>query len=220
MKFDYHKYSDEYNMFMRDLRNIPIPGSTGGMTNFPGLFIYSVARTIKAKKILEVGTRNGLSASTFCRSMNKTLGEGILLSCDVVDVEKGKARPGIHGEAFPLVPSKMIEAVGDGNISTHFIVSRGADVLRKIPAKTLDIVLLDGSHKEDDVYEEVPLALSALRDGGVLLLDDVYPNGEMLKSHSKVIPGPWLALKRLIDEGVIDGYVQPERNYSVAYVEK
>ena len=220
MKFDIEPYADEHNLMMRDLRSIPIPGSTGGMTNYPGLFIYSVARATEAKKILEVGTRNGISAATFCRAMNKTHGEGVLISVDVVDVEKGEARPGVNGEKFPLVPSRMIEKIGDGNIKTHFIKDRGANVLREVPPGSLDIVLLDGSHTEKDVYEEIPLALAALKVGGVLLMDDIYPEGQSLRSHNKVIPGPWLAIKRLIDEEVIEGYVHPQPDYSVGYIEK
>ena len=220
MKFDYHKYSDEHNMFMRDLRSIPIPGSTGGMTSFPGIFIYSVARILNASRILEVGTRNGISAATFCRAMHKNRVPGTLISCDVRDVEAGKAVPGAGAEPFPLVPSKMIAKIGDGSISTHFLHKKGADVLRLVPAGSLDVILLDGSHKEDDVYEEIPLALAALRDNGVLLMDDVYPDELPLQYHAKVIPGVWRGLKRLIDDGIIEGFEVPEEGYSVAYIEK
>jgi len=217
--YDHNEFADEYNMFMRELRKLKIPHSTGGITGFPGMFIYTVARKLKARKIVEVGTRNGISAATFAHAMNKTAGKGVLISIDVVDVERGKARPGVDGQKFELVPSQLIRAVGDSAIDSHFVVGKGEDVLKQVPAKSVDIVLLDGSHKEDDVYRELPLAKAALRSGGVILLDDVYPHGAGLRCHKKVIPGPWLALQRAVEDGIIDGYVRPNPDFSIAYIQ-
>lgn len=219
MKFDVDKYSDEYNMFMRDMRSkARMPPRTGGMTSFPGLFIYTVARQLGARKILEVGTRNGVSACTFARAMKENHGEGVLITCDIVDVRKGEGRPVDAANVFPQTPDKMVKAISAGCVDVHFLVERGASVLRQTPDRCLDVILLDGSHKEDDVYEEIPLALDKLRDGGVLLLDDVYPDEKQLKHHHKVIPGPWRALKRLLDEGTVSDYFQPDPNYSVAWL--
>jgi predicted O-methyltransferase YrrM len=116
---------------------------------------------------------------------------------------------------FPLTPDKMIEAIGCGHIQTHFLVQSGAITLSQCPDKSLELILLDGSHKEEDVVREVPLALKKLKSTGVLLLDDVYPNEKPLKYHEKVIPGPWRALNKLGVE-----FHRPDPNYSVAYIPK
>jgi hypothetical protein len=50
------------------------------------------------------------------------------------------------------------------------------------------------------VYQEVPRALRRLRESGLLLLHDFFPNNRPLWSDRAVVPGPLLAVKRLVRE--------------------
>jgi hypothetical protein len=52
------------------------------------------------------------------------------------------------------------------------------------------------------VYKEVTAALNLLNKGVLILLHDYFPNLKSLWSNGSVIPGPFLAIKRLIDENV------------------
>jgi hypothetical protein len=73
--------------------------------------------------------------------------------------------------------------------------------LRKTERK-FDFIFLDGSHLTEVVYQEIQLALKVLEPNGTLLLHDYYPNGSDLFGNGKVILGPYLAVKRLQEEGV------------------
>jgi predicted O-methyltransferase YrrM len=63
-----------------------------------------------------------------------------------------------------------------------------------------DLIFLDGDHAAKTVYREVPAALRALNPGGVILLHDYFPNLRPLWSDGSVLPGPWLAARRLQKE--------------------
>ena len=60
-------------------------------------------------------------------------------------------------------------------------------------SENFDLVFLDGSHRADDVYKEISLALDSLKPSGFILLHDYYPN-------SKPVPGPNEAVKRIQKE--------------------
>jgi len=213
-RFDMDKYKAEYDEFWAGMKPV-ILGSTGGMTGWGGRFLYAVARTIKATMIFEIGTRNGMSATTFCRALTKN-GGGEFTTCDVKNVTAGEAK---GSENFPLTPDQMVVHNKDYENVLHFIQGRGADVLRLIEPGTLDIVLIDGSHGEKDMIEELPLALDALREGGVLICDDVYPNGKRFGDNTD-LPGPWSGIMHHVEEGLIDGFVRPDENQSIAYIVK
>ena len=51
------------------------------------------------------------------------------------------------------------------------------------------------------MYQELPTALRLLRPGGVILLHDYFPGAAPLWPDGVVIPGSWLAVQRLRDEG-------------------
>ena len=70
-----------------------------------------------------------------------------------------------------------------------------------------DLVFLDGSHRADDVYKEISLALDSLKPSGFILLHDYYPN-------SKPVPGPNEAVKRIQKENkLINIYHFSELSY-------
>ena len=64
-----------------------------------------------------------------------------------------------------------------------------------------DFIFLDGDHSAATVYQEIPLALSLLKPGGIILLHDYFPEAKPLWSNRVVIPGPYLAVNRFIAEG-------------------
>jgi hypothetical protein len=50
------------------------------------------------------------------------------------------------------------------------------------------------------VYQEIALALKLLNKNGILLLHDYFPNNMPLWSNGYSIPGPYLAVSRIISE--------------------
>ena len=56
--------------------------------------------------------------------------------------------------------------------------------------ESFDLIFLDGDHSAAMVYQEVPRALRRLREPGLLLLHDFFPNNRPLWSDRAVVPGP------------------------------
>ena len=84
---------------------------------------------------------------------------------------------------------------------TKFVVSNSLDFFKNNSQK-FDFIFLDGLHDAYMVYQEIPAALKHLNDGGFILLHDYFPNQKPLWSGIPPIVGPYLAVKRLKDEGV------------------
>lgn len=78
----------------------------------------------------------------------------------------------------------------------EFVVARSLDYLAGRAAE-FDFIFLDGGHGAHIVYQEIPLALRALRPDGCILLHDYFPDMRPLGPNNRVIPGPYLAVERL-----------------------
>ena len=52
------------------------------------------------------------------------------------------------------------------------IIDYSQVALRKLPLDSFDIVYIDGSHDENDVFEDAALSWRLLKEGGILIFDD------------------------------------------------
>ena len=59
--------------------------------------------------------------------------------------------------------------------------------LRKLPLDSFDIVYIDGSHDENDVFEDAALSWRLLKEGGILIFDD-YLHVRHFPDHNIVLP--------------------------------
>jgi|SRR3989344_1861784 len=116
-----------------------------------GAFLYLVAKSSKAKKVLDLGTLIGYSALLLSKAMGK--------GGRVVSVEKEHA---LVGEA-----RANAKAAGVRNIT--FLEGDAKMVIKKTKTK-FDLILLD-VWKEDYV-KLLPLCVQQLRSGGVLIADN------------------------------------------------
>ena len=89
----------------------------------------------------------------------------------------------------------MIAALGLADRVT-FVTEAAIEFMRSTQDK-YDLVFLDGDHSGRAVYREIAASLRLLREGGVILLHDYFPNDEPLWSDGRVTPGPRAAIKRL-----------------------
>lgn len=143
-----------------------------------------------AEHALEIGTHLGGSTLMIAAGALK------VTTVDINDVNGPSGAWATHGVPCPR---DRLEATGLAD-KVRFVVQDSVQFLREC-REVYDFIFLDGSHDAEVVYREVPLALKVLSPGGVLLLHDVFPNLRPLWADRVVIPGPWLALKRLQDEG-------------------
>jgi predicted O-methyltransferase YrrM len=155
--------------------------------------IYELARAMRARSILEVGTHLGASTTMLALALKQN-GGGRFVTVDVRDVNGPK---GAWAQYQTPTPKSMTDALG---VPVEYVTRQSVDYLARCEEK-FDFVFLDGGHEATTVYREVPLALKLLKPGALILLHDVYPGAKPLWSDGVVVSGPWLALTRFEAEG-------------------
>lgn len=161
--------------------------------------IYHLIRALKPKSVLEVGTNVGFSTLHIAAALDANGADGRITTVDITDVNDPTDQPW-KGCAQPYAPRDMLAAGGYGDMVT-FVAQNSLDYLTNCKDK-FDFIFLDGSHDADVVYQEVPKAIDALAGGGVILLHDFYAGLTFLWDNKKIIPGPCIAIERLLAEGV------------------
>jgi predicted O-methyltransferase YrrM len=176
-------------------------GDAGGAVNLGDRqAIYSLTRALNPRSVLEIGTHLGGSTVMFALALRHAGRGGRLTTVDIVDVNGPK---GAWVGCGTRAPKQLIADAGCDD-STTFVTSTSVAFMTNCNQK-FDLIFLDGNHEAQVVYQEVPLALELLADGGVILMHDVYPNLKPLWSDGAVIPGPVLAIERFRREGTSIG---------------
>ena len=120
-----------------------------------------------------------------------------LLDVDIADVNDPVVKPWLDFDS-KYSPVEMIENSGFANF-VQFVTGNSLEYLSNCKQK-YDFIFLDGDHRAQTVYREIPAALKLLKKEGVILLHDFYPDLKPLWSDGFLIPGPVLATDRLIAE--------------------
>jgi predicted O-methyltransferase YrrM len=165
--------------------------------------LYYLARAFRPNHVLEIGTHVGAStihiAAALIDQESDIRQEPKLITVDIEDVNG----PDGPSQRFKLdrTPLKRIQDFGCAKI-VRFVQQKSLEFFKQ-NSGTFDLIFLDGSHAASVVYQEVPLALNALSQNGVILLHDFFPNNKPLwKQNRGIVPGPWIATQRLRSEGV------------------
>jgi caffeoyl-CoA O-methyltransferase len=126
------------------------------------IFMEILARSIGARRGLEVGTFTGYSALAVARGMGP---EGKLLCCDV-------------SEEWTSIGREYWDKAGVGD-RIELKIGPAIETLRALPESTrFDIAFLDADKVGcPDYYEEI---VPRLREGGLLLIDNTLQNGRVL----------------------------------------
>lgn len=167
--------------------------------------LWYLVRRRAPRSVLEIGTHIGGSTLHIAMAMKAYRATGTrprLVTVDAVDVnDAAEQRWRRYGSAAS--PRDMLARLGCAD-GVEFVVSRSLDYFAKYDLGRdgeFDLVFLDGSHQPHIVYQEIPMALEALRPGGFLLLHDYFPDSKPLRGHGEVISGPYRAVERLRREG-------------------
>ncbi len=143
--------------------------------------------------VLEIGTHVGSSTLTLAATLDH-IGSRIK-TVDIADVNDARTRPWARYGA-PHSPAEIVR----GLAPVEFFVDSSLSYLADTDER-YDFIFLDGDHSAATVYQELPLALSRLRRGGVILMHDYFPQGRRLWDEGELILGPFLAVRRLLKEG-------------------
>ncbi len=152
------------------------------------VFMEILARSMGARRGLEVGTFTGYSALALARGMGPS---GRLLCCDV-------------SEEWTAVAREYWEKAGVSD-RIELRIGPALQTLRNLPeSERFDIAFLDADKVTyPDYYEEI---IPRLREGGVLLVDNVLQSGRVVDAAAD--DESTLAIRRLNDRVANDERVR------------
>jgi predicted O-methyltransferase YrrM len=135
-------------------RHVPIVGP------LVGRFLYMLARTSRAKRVLEIGTAIGYSAIWFGLAVKQQ--KGTVITIEIDEDTASKARKNIAKAGL----QRTIKVI-NGN---------GIQVIPKLKGK-FDIIFIDDSKENYPKYLEI--CISKLKKNGLLIADNALWGGEV-----------------------------------------
>lgn len=144
-----------------------------------GVYLYSILRKVKPDVAVETGVANGFSTAFSLLALQRN-GDGQLYSIDLPrevgrDYQQGEFYDGTGQTGFPpgkepgwLIPDDLREP-------WTLILGRSDEELPRLlhQVGTIDSFMHDSEHSFDCMWFEYNEAWAALREGGVLISDDV-----------------------------------------------
>ncbi|MHA1942658.1 MAG: O-methyltransferase [Candidatus Hodarchaeales archaeon] len=141
-------------------RSLAIPRSEGK-------FLYILARSMKAKRIFEIGTSFGYSTLWLAAAVHEENGK--VISVDVLPEKIQRASENIHKAGLKS--------------SVKLIQGDAREILKKLK-EPFDIIFLDADKR--DYIDFIKLSLKKLRIGGVILSDNVIDCPEIHKDDPEI----------------------------------
>ena len=166
--------------------------------------IYYLVRFFCPVSVLEIGTHIGSSSVHIAAAVRSLQIKAPYSSfsfdtVDIYNVNDKISKPWVIFGSI-LSPADIVNKLGCDDF-VSFITEDSSNYLSQCDKK-YDFIFLDGSHSASSVYRELPASLKLLNKGGCILLHDYFPGLRPLWSNGKIIPGPYLAVRRLRKEGI------------------
>jgi predicted O-methyltransferase YrrM len=190
---------DEWTQLQRLLDPIRFGTRSGAVNPGDQRALYFIARALRPRSILEVGTHVAASTGIMALALRKNGPHPSgtspqLVTVDLLDVNDPQVgawkRIGCDQS-----PTQFMRSIKVDDIVT-FVTRPATDYLRSGQEK-FDLIFLDGDHSATGVYHEIPAAIALLNPGGLILLHDYFPGLQPLWSDGAVVPGVQLAVERL-----------------------
>jgi Methyltransferase domain len=153
-----------------------------------GPFAFWIVDTLRPKSIVELGTHSGFSYFCFCQAV-ATLRTNS--QCFAVDTWKGDEHAGFYGDE---IYDSVVQHNERYKMFSTLTRSKFEDALDKFPAKSIDLLHIDGRHFYDDVKSDYESWLPKLKDDAVVLFHDTQVRerrfgvwkmfGELKQNHS------------------------------------
>ncbi len=184
------------------LATLGLPELTGGVNPGDQRAIYHLIHALQPKSVLEIGTHVGCSTANIALALKQVSAADScrreLTTVDVRDVNDPATKPWAAFDSSAS-PRELLQRI-DCSDSVSFLVADSLAFLATC-RRQFDFIFLDGDHSARKVFQEIPLALERLNPGGTILLHDYFPELRPLYSDKSVLPGPYLAARRLIRQG-------------------
>ena len=162
---------NEVEAFDASVRRRGIPGGAGAMPQDLCRVVYAMVRSVRPAIVLETGVASGLSSCYILRALHDNR-HGTLFSVDQpcsLSSASFPATPIPDGAMRGwLIPSELKER-------WNLILGPSSEVLPKLLEATgpIDVFLHDSDHTYENQRYEYQLAWVHLREGGLLLSDDI-----------------------------------------------
>jgi len=160
-------------------------GSYGGsMSEEYGLILYMAVRLLRPEVVVETGVANGISSSFILKALSENC-SGRLYSVDLHYREGVAVPPG--RKLGWVIPQELRDR-------WSLLLGESAKVLPRLlnDLGFVDIFLHDSRHLYKTMMKEYSIAWPHLREGGLLLSDDVIENDAFIDFADKVKMNPVL----------------------------
>jgi predicted O-methyltransferase YrrM len=192
-------FDAEWRAVEASIARLGITSRAGGVNPGDRRALYYLVRSLRPRRVLEVGTHVGASTVHIAAALAALRAEDPtehrrLTTVDIVDVNDPVTKPWLElGSKHS--PAELIEQLGWSDL-VRFKAQNSLDYLAMCDER-FDLIFLDGFHTATHVLHEIPAALARLAQGGYILLHDYYPNQRPLWSDGHVERGPFLATEKL-----------------------
>jgi predicted O-methyltransferase YrrM len=166
-------------------------GTTGGVNPGDRRALFYLVKALQPISILEIGSHVGASTIHLAAAMPP---KSRLTTVDIIDVNDG-ADAYWRGYGLQRSPRQMMKEL-DRDMEIDFVAADSITFLKTTDQK-FDFIFLDGDHSKNTVLREVPKALKVLKENGVIILHDYFPNNQPLWSNGGLISGPFKATEKL-----------------------
>jgi len=178
-------------------------GKTPGVNPGDRRVLWYLVKGFGAAAVLEVGTNVGASTLHIAAALQSRARRNALVGLRLVTVDTQDVNCAVSGDwkryGLMAPPREMIQAMGCGDL-VSFVTEKSLTYLDRCKDK-FDLVFLDGDHSAPTVYQEIPRALNVLKKDGLILVHDYFPKNRPLWTDGAIVPGPCLAVARLLKEG-------------------
>ncbi len=163
---------------MNKLPDVNLPGNMP--TYLFGKFLYFIVRCARPEVMVETGVAHGVSSWTILNAMHKN-GTGKLYSIDLPNQDLKSYNPtNIHQSSGWAVPDILRQRwelrLGPSQELLPLLIKE---------LKTIDVFFHDSDHSYENMTFEFETIFGALRQGGLILSDDVHKNAAFSDLVSK-----------------------------------
>jgi caffeoyl-CoA O-methyltransferase len=171
--------------------NVPSPQMQVGRVE--GALLKILAASLGARRILEVGTYTGYSSLCMAEALPD---DGELLTCD-------------RSEEFTAVARRFWEKSPHGH-KIRLLLGDALATVKALPEAPFDMAFLDGDKaRYPDYFEAI---VPRLRQGGLLVIDNVLWSGEVLAPETDDARGIVEVNRRATTDARVENVLLPVRD--------
>jgi len=145
------------------------------------IYLREIAKQLGAKLIIEVGSYIGLSAKHFAQGIADHKGGGLIVcvdSCISVEEKTFKNLNRYHPKGTTGIKNALKKSIEIKTVAKDSAIALDS-VKKIIGRKKADILFLDATHQFNQVWNEYEKFRPLVKQGGIIILDDIKVHPQM-----------------------------------------